>query len=197
MRKQTRGAAPDFLASKWEEWGLAWEENLQKAKPSSWNWRQVENQKVNLKLLPKLKHQAGDHCSFCDSYPVSPPSNETIEHFRPKSKFPRLAWLWENLYFCCDFCQGRKLERWDPELLVPDEDGYKFADYFYADYTNGRIEVRPDISTGLQKRAECTLEIYGLNDPRHLPCRLDAQERRSALLDWDLDKFPYRDFLES
>ncbi len=197
MRKQSRGAAPEFLASKWEEWGLAWEENLTKDKRSAWNWRQLDNEKVNLKLLPPLKLQAGNHCSFCDACPVSPPSNETIEHFRPKSKFPRLAWQWENLYFCCDFCQGRKSEKWEPELLAPDQLGYAFADYFYPDYTTGKIEVRPDISTEMQKSAECTLLLYGLNHPRHLPCRLDAQERRSALQEWDINRFPYRDFLEA
>ena len=196
MRKQTRGEAPEFLVAKWEEWGLAWEARLQSDRSSAWNWRQVDNEKVNHKLLPHLKSQAGDHCSFCDANPVSPPSNETIEHFQPKSIFPRQAWQWENLYFCCDFCQGQKREQWAPELLAPDQDGYAFGEYFYPDYTTGKIAIRPDISLEQQQRAECTLRLYGLNHPRHLPCRLEAQERRSALRDWDINRFPYRDFLE-
>ena len=196
MRKQTRGAVPGFLSSKWEQWGLEWAENLQKEKPAAWNWRQVDNQKVNHKLLPSLKMQAGDHCSFCDAYPVSPPSNETIEHFRPKSKFPQLAWQWENLYFCCDFCQGRKAEQYEEGLLSPDEAGYLFTEYFYQDFTTGRIEIRPDISEDFQSRAKCTLRLYGLNHPGHLPRRLEAQEKRSALPEWDIDRFAYRDFLD-
>jgi uncharacterized protein (TIGR02646 family) len=199
MRPQCREAAPDFLARNWEAWGLEWELIRQGGKPAAWNWRQHAGEKVNHQLLPPLKQQAREHCSFCDCFPVSPPSNETIEHFRPKSRFPRLAWQWENLFFCCDFCQGKKREQWDEALLSPDEPGYRFADYFYVDLTNGRIEIRPDLATDPEKhhRAECTLRIYGLNAGGHLARRLAEQERRSALPDWDIDKFAYRDFLES
>lgn len=149
---------------------------------------------MNHKLLPLLKAQAGGHCSFCDAFPVSPPSNETIEHFRPKSKFPREAWKWTNLFYCCDFCQTSKGSKWKPTLLAPDEVGYTFSRYFFPDHTNGRIEVRPDLSPDEFQRAADTLEIYGLNHPRHQPLRLSQLEFRSALPDWDIDRFAYRDF---
>lgn len=197
MRRQSRTEAPEFLKSRWEPWGREWEENLGKAKPSNWNWRQVDGQKINHLLLPLLKAQAGDHCSFCDAHPVSPPSNETIEHFRPKSKFPLMAWHWENLYFACDFCQSRKGQQWEDGLLSPDSEAYVFGEFFWADATTGRIEVRPGISEEKERQAECTLRLYGLNEGGHPSSRLAAQERRSALPDWDIDRFPYRDFLEA
>jgi uncharacterized protein (TIGR02646 family) len=197
MRPQSRQSAPDFLVAKWEEWGLLWEKRLARNKQSKWHWRKIDREKVNHKLMPLLKKQANEHCSFCDAFPVSPPSNDTIEHFRPKAKYPRLAWKWENLYFCCDFCQGKKLSHWEDSLLAPDDPLYQFTDYFFADSTNGRIEIRPDLDPGSAKhqQAECTLRIYALNDGGHLTSRLAEQERRSALPDWDIDKFAYRDFL--
>jgi hypothetical protein len=62
-------------------------------------WHEIDGAKVNQKLLPLLKNQTQDHCSFCDAFPVDPPSIPTIEHFRPKTAFPREAFKWENLYY--------------------------------------------------------------------------------------------------
>jgi hypothetical protein len=59
----------------------------------------IDAAKVNQKLLPLLKNQTQDHCSFCDAFPVDPPSIPTIEHFRPKTAFPKEAFKWENLYY--------------------------------------------------------------------------------------------------
>ena len=208
MRKQIRGDAPEFLVSqpklkqgdesqRWEIWGIAWEKTLKNKGASGWNWRQVDNEKVNHKLLPTLKTQASAHCSFCDAFPVSPPSNETIEHFRPKSKYPKLAWQWENLYFCCDFCQGKKQEHYEDDLLAPDAHDYEFDDFFWPDLTTGRIEIRPGIGSEMQKKAECTLRLYALNDPGHCTQRLATQERRSELRKRDIDDFAHRDFLQA
>ncbi len=197
MRRQFRAEPPDFLLNRWQQWGENWEANLKDAAPTGWNWRQVGNVRVNHRLLPLLKAQAQDHCSFCDAFPVSPPSNETIEHFRPKSRFPRQAWEWENLFFCCDFCQTQKGERWEEALLKPDEPDYAFERYFMSDYTNGELLVRPDLSPTETERAHCTIEIYALNDPRHCVERLRQQEWRSLLPDHDIDSFAYRDFLQS
>ena len=107
MRKFTRLAEPDFLTDKWEQWGLDWERRKSENPGAAFNWRQHENEAVNQKLLPRLKEQTQDHCSFCDHFPVSPPSIETIEHFRPKARFPRDAYRWTNLYFCCTHCQQK------------------------------------------------------------------------------------------
>jgi uncharacterized protein (TIGR02646 family) len=197
MRKQLRAPAPKFLHDVWEPWGLEWEVKLRGEKPATWSWRQINGEKVHHQLLPILKTQAARHCSFCDAFPVSPPSNETIEHFRPKSRFPRQAWQWENLFFCCDFCQTKKGEKWEDGLLAPDAPDYEFADYFWPDATSGEILIRPDISPEKQAKAEITLRLYGLNRPGHCAQRLVAQERRSALPSWDIDRFPYRDFMNS
>jgi uncharacterized protein (TIGR02646 family) len=200
MRKQPRGPEPDFLATNWERLGLAWEA-LREAKraekkQASWDWGRIDGQPIYPGLMKLLRAQAGSHCSFCDAFPVSPPSNETIEHVRPKSQFPRDAWKWGNLFYCCDFCQTRKGSKWKPTLLAPDIEGYAFSNYFYPDYTSGRIEIRPGLSPEESESAKDTLEIYGLNDPRHWPMRLMALEFRSGLPHRSIDDFAYRDFLE-
>ena len=196
MRRQLRGPTPAFLENQWEQWGLEWESRRASDTAARWNGRSVNGSKVHEELISPLREQAQHHCSFCDAFPVSPPSNETIEHFRPKSKFPRWAWHWPNLFYCCDFCQSRKKERWDEALLSPDAPEYDFHAYFWADSTNGKIEILPHLDETASHRARTTLDLYGLNHPRHCVQRLLAQERRSALPDWPIDGFPYRDYLE-
>ena len=73
------------------------------------------------------------HCAFCDG-PLGIESRETVEHFRPKSKFPELAFAWENLFPCCDVCQSHKGERFDLHLLKPDDDDYHFERYFVVNF---------------------------------------------------------------
>ncbi len=96
MRQFNRGDTPPVLTEHGEAWGREWEQR-QKA-GGTFHWHKVVGQSVNQSLVPILAEQTQGHCSFCDAYPVSPPSLATIEHFCPKSKFPLLAFVWDNLY---------------------------------------------------------------------------------------------------
>jgi uncharacterized protein (TIGR02646 family) len=145
MRKFQRVNQPAFLVDRWEAWGVDWERRRSKNPSAKFNWPQFKGKPLNELLLPPLKEQTQEHCSFCDSFPVSPPSDDTIEHFRPKSSFPREACRWENLYFCCRHCQ-RKFEEFDEALLRPDADDYDFDQYFRWDYTQGTIEINEHAS---------------------------------------------------
>ena len=194
MRPFVRGPEPDFLPRKSQEWGAAWEKN-QSEKPSArFRWPQIAGVPLNQRLLPFLKAQTQDHCSFCDQFPVSPPSVDTIEHFRPKSRFPREAFAWGNLYYCCCYCQ-QKGEAYSDDLLRPDAEDYTFDRYFRWDYTQGRIEVNDRASPEDQDRAQETIKVYRLNE-RH------PSLRRRSMLFWSrstgesVDAFAYRHFID-
>jgi uncharacterized protein (TIGR02646 family) len=162
MRKFTRDEEPEFLAGKWEAWGLEWEQR-RKANPSAvFHWHELNGEKVNQKLLPLLKKQTQDHCSFCDAFPVAPPSIETIEHFRPKTKFPKVAYRWNNLYFCCTHCQ-QKGEEFGKALLCPDAGDYDFDRFFRWDFTLGAMEINTLAAPSDQHRAAVTIRLYRLN----------------------------------
>ena len=149
---------------------------------------------VHHRLLPLLKAQVQDHCSFCDAFPVCPPSNPTIEHFRPKTRFPREAYQWENLYFCCDFCQG-KGEEFEEGLLRPDAEDYRFDRFFRWDFTTGNLEVNEQASLEDQQRATVTIALYRLNTG-HPSLRRREARRRSKSPAEPLDEFAYRDFVD-
>jgi uncharacterized protein (TIGR02646 family) len=195
MRKLNRLPCPDFLKDKWEQWGCDWAERRKTNPSASFHWHQLDNVPVNQLLLPKLREQTQDHCSFCDAFPVSPPSSPTIEHFHPKLKFPLKAYEWENLYFCCCFCQTKGDEFYD-KLLRPDAPDYSFERYFNCNYIDGNIEVNSLASPEDQERAKVTMELYKLN-VGHPRCRRLAMRERSKSLDSPLDDFAYRDFLKS
>lgn len=193
MKSFERRAEPGFLTAKWEEWGLDWELRRQANAGAQFHWHQIDGEPVNHKLLPLLKAQTQDHCSFCDNFPVSPPSIDTIEHFRPKAHYPREAYCWANLYFCCMYCQ-RKSDAFDDAALRPDAADYQFDRYFRWDYTLGIIEVNDQASTEDQKRAHATIQLYRLNDG-HPSLRKRELRKRAQGPDDPLDDFAYRGYV--
>src|SRR6266478_7928984 len=163
MRQFERAPAPPFLAENWENWGLEWEERHATNPGTAFNWHQVDGEPVNQKLLVGLKTQTQSHCSFCDNFPVSPPSIDTIEHFRPKARYPRVAYQWANLYYCCMYCQ-RKGDVFDEATLQPDAPDYRFERYFRWDHTQGTISPNELALPEDQQRAQVTIDLYRLNE---------------------------------
>ena len=194
MRKFQRVPAPEFLAARWEAWGTDWEQRHAADPGARFNWHQVDGEPVNQRLLPFLKTQTQDHCSFCDNFPVSPPSIDTIEHFRSKSRYPREAYLWANLYFCCMYCQ-QKGAQFDEAALQPDALEYEFDRYFRWDHTLGTIEVNDRAAPEDQQRAQVTIRLYRLNEG-HPSFRKRELRRRAQGKTDPLDDFAYRDYVE-
>lgn len=193
MRKFERIAEPDFLAGKSEEWGLEWERRRNENPKAQFHWHKLDGEPVNQRLLRLLKVQTQDHCSFCDNFPVSPPSIDTIEHFRPKATFPKEAYRWANLYFCCMHCQ-QKRDNFDEALLQPDAIEYGFDRYFRWDFTRGTIEVNEQASIEDQNRAAVTIRVYRLNEG-HPSLRKRELRRRAQCMNDLLDDFAYREFI--
>jgi uncharacterized protein (TIGR02646 family) len=191
MRKFRRDAAPGYLAEHWEAWGDKWAND--RASGTAFYWHVVDGERLNRKLLPILKALTQGHCAFCDQFPVSPPSVDTIEHFRPKSKFPNEAFRWENLYFCCSYCQA-KGDEFDELVLQPDDINYEFERYFMWDFTLGTLEANQSASPTDQERAKATIRVYRLNEG-HPSLRRRALSHRARCRDFPLDDFPYRLFV--
>jgi uncharacterized protein (TIGR02646 family) len=161
--KLNRPSSPDFLNEKWEEWGKAFENQRNKNPNFVFQWKTYQKETINKILLPLLQTMTAEHCAYCDGYPFGM-SRETIDHFRPKSKFPLLAYQWENLFLCCDRCQTIKGEQFDILLLKPDEEDYFFENYFIINYKEGSISPNPMVNNEAQIRAKKTIELLKLND---------------------------------
>lgn len=191
-----RPACPGYLSGCWEELGLRYEAAKAENESYKFQWTARFRYEDTRQLLNEMTQ---GHCAFCDGGELGAMSRETIEHFKPKSRaeFRRFAYQWENLYPCCDQCQSQKREDFDEQLLVADERGYQFDDYFIVDYVNGELQPNPLATDENQRRAQITLELYGLNIAIRLQCR-KKELRRYRQRDRDedvLDDFSYRYFL--
>lgn len=187
-------------------------EHRDTGKTPNCDWPKVRNAAGELTTLQKLlSDHTGQHCNYCDSL-MGYPSRDTIDHFLPKKHFPSLAYVWSNLYLCCDGCQ-RKGTRYNKRALRPDEAGYSFSRYFRYKSDGHMSVIASDKSD--QKRAEITVEVLDLNDAElvkdrraaflvHLKRRMRPRLRpgldaRSASLRFEAQRpsfedKPYRDF---
>ncbi len=189
MHPFKRTAAPAWLEEKAEEWGRDWER--EKNKGSKFRWR--KNRKKGYEdLVGKLSEMTADHCAFCDNFSMSGDIPCEVEHFRPKSTFPLLAFTWTNLYPCCGHCQRQKSNKFDERLLQPDHETYSFDDFFEIMWESGRIEPNRAKSLERQERARITIEIYGLNAKGRPTTRKRWLQRFPRLAGDPLDSFPFR-----
>jgi uncharacterized protein (TIGR02646 family) len=193
MRKFQRSEEPQVLAANWEKWGCEWEVRRSSDSKARFYWHRINGEPVNQLIMPALKEQTQDHCSFCDNFPISPPGIDTIEHFKPKAKYPRLAYKWDNLYYCCPYCQ-QKWAEFDELALRPDADDYEFDRYFRWDFTKGTIAPNERASPEDQARAVATINLYRLNEG-HPIWRKRAFSLRITFGDSDSDIFPYRNYV--
>ena len=179
MMKLERPAAPQFLKENYKIWGKEYK------RTSRFRWKKYK------KVLQALKEASHNHCSFCDGYPIGGTARE-IEHFRPRESFPLLAFVWENLFYCCSLCNKKKGRRFSRKLLKPDKAEYSFEKFFIYSYANGIISPNPRCSVEDKERAETTIEFYGLNDYDRPEARVEAWEGFLDANNPNKEKRPYR-----
>lgn len=155
------------LASNWEQWGIEYElfKNGNREDGQDFSWRSG----IYFALRKELAELTENHCSFCDSYPFDM-TKETIEHYRPKNEFPRQAYQWRNLFYCCDRCQSKSNKKYESNIK-PDHKGYEFDRFFYVDLGTFKIEVHDDLKSNEIILAQNFIERYGINDPRRIARR--------------------------
>ena len=173
-----RPACPDWLAGHWVEWGADFARRLAADSEYCFQWKQWQGQRVNLRLLPLLSEMTEGHCAYCDWFPMDTGTDPTIDHFKPKARFPREAYCWDNLYLCCRHCQEKADELFTDQLLRPDEVGYRFDAFFIYNHSDGTLSPNPGASETNRERAQLTVEILKLNS-----------RGRPAARKRDLDRF--------
>jgi uncharacterized protein (TIGR02646 family) len=184
MREFDRSPAPDILQNNWEEWGERYHQKRNENPAFRFAWPVVEGQRLNHLILPHLRAQTQEHCSYCDKFPLDERNNSdnTIDHFKPKSvpEFFREVCKWENLYLACRGCQDAKRSSFDNQLLRPDSEEYSFGKFYVYNYSTHEIEVRDDILPEDQQRAILTRNILQLNDRSMCKARAYAYKRYLA-----------------
>jgi uncharacterized protein (TIGR02646 family) len=189
MMPFNRSAAPDILKDNYKTFGKRWEIRKNANAKAPFNWRNTYDI-----TLSQLLIDSHNHCAFCDLRPLKQ-MGATIEHFKPKSLHPLLAYFWYNLFPCCSNCQ-KKNDAFSRLLLKPDVPNFEFNDYFIYNYSTGELYPNPSANSKNQERAKITRDLYRLNDferPEERKQVLESYlEQQSKGITLDRNDFSFR-----
>lgn len=189
MRWVDRGPEPDGVAEYAQQFTQGWIDYSQKPtgergqRPADSHWREFRS---------AMGRQTNHICWYCerqcDTDAESGGRSPTVDHFRPLSRFPQLAYEWSNWVYSCHACNvENKRDGW-PELgyVDPCADVVSERPEQYFDYEADTWQIVPKngLSGTDRRKALDTIRDLGLN-------RLDVMLYRQR---WTL-KFIY-DVLE-
>ncbi len=130
------------------------------------NKNQAENRYNHPTVKDALILMFSGKCAFCESQ-IRHIDYGSIEHFKPKLKFPDLCFSWENFLLSCNVCndaghKGINFPEEDqngPFVNPVDEDPNDFFNFEF-DHNTGTANVIPT-----DMRGTVTEKIIGLNRP--------------------------------
>ena len=132
------------------------------------------------RIRDALFEDFGSVCAYCECQCEWPNSyrnsqnQETIDHFRPLSRFPALAYDWSNWVFSCRRCNENKGNGWpEPGYVDPCADVVteRPERYFGYDAKTGEIIPKRGLAGDARLKAVRTINDLGLN-------KLDVQHYR-------------------
>ena len=144
-----------------------------------------------------LGSQTNNICWYCERQCYAGAESggraPTVDHFRPISKFPALAYVWSNWVFSCRRCnEDYKGNQWPEQGYVDpcaDDVGERPERYFDYDAETGEIIPKTGLIGDARQKAWHTIEDLGLNklDVRYY--RFDHTQRFVS----DLSSLPVED----
>ncbi len=175
MRWIDRGPEPDGVADYARQYTQGWIDHRNRL-----SQRQFSRPPVDRfwgEFRPVLGSRSNGICWYCgrqcegEGY-LAP----MVDHFRPRSRFPELAYEWSNWVFSCQRCNTAKWDKWpetgyvDPCAADPSERPEQYFDY---DVVTGEIILRKGLSETARRKAVNTIDDLDLN-------RYDLVSSRSA-----------------
>ncbi len=123
------------------------------------------------KIKKAIKEDSFEKCIYCESKIVHVYFGD-VEHMKPKSKFPKLKFDWDNLGYVCAQCNNQKNDKWD--------DQYPFINPYIENPLDFLCAVGHFIyHLSGNKRGEITEKEINLNRPELVEMR---KERIDAIM---------------
>ncbi len=165
MRWIMRGSVPVGVSGYAKQFTQGWVNHFKKGiggRPNDHYWTQYR------KDLGKHTHYICWYCERqCDCKAESGGLSPTVDHFRPISRCPSLAYDWNNWILSCRRCnEQNKQNKWpDTGYVDPcaDQITERPENYFSYDEISGRIEPEDGLPPDELKKANSTIENLGLN----------------------------------
>jgi uncharacterized protein (TIGR02646 family) len=148
MHKLDRGEAPSCLQ--------------RHHRTSDNDWQKVSREDKT-EIWKALQAMQLDRCAYCESKITAP--KQHIEHFCPRSLFPKKTFDWSNLFGSCndqEHCGKHKdnKQHKPADLIKPDEEDPEKLFIFLSD---GTIAIRLNLAPEDQHRAKETIRVFNLN----------------------------------
>ena len=165
MHWVNRGPEPEgleFIRNQYTPRWVKYYPSKEGAKPGDSRWRDFQGdlEKVFCGL-----------CAYCETL-----DKGEVDHFRPKSRFPKLVYEWENWVFACHNCNHAKGDKWpsggyvDPCAKSKSARPENFCDF---DAVTGEIVPKQGLSQARSHKAQRMIDDLHLNDRHHLQRRID------------------------
>lgn len=164
MIRLSRGIEPQALTNN----KVVWLQYLEAALTKYGSYKDIPEAEKQ-KLVSHYRHDeiknaliasSNGKCAFCECIP-SEGGNVEVEHFRPKSIYPKHTFDWSNLLPACRKCNGTKLDHDTIAEPIINPYDYDPESLFYYDDIEMKVQECPDKQLGLK-----TIEICGLNSVR-------------------------------
>ena len=184
MRWIDRGPEPSGVQGYARQFTPGWVEYFRDRvgeRPGDSHWREFRE---------LLGGRSGNICWYCERRCLRDADEAgrapTVDHFRPLSRYPELAYAWSNWIFSCRRCNGEnKQDKWpasgyvDPSAADAQDRPERHFDY---DADTGEIIPMPGLSSEARERVLRTIDDLGLNKVDVRFYRLDWTRRFIA--DW-------------
>ena len=182
MRWIDRGPEPDGVAGYARQFAPGWVDYFRHqrgGRPTDSYWREFR---------AALGARSGGLCWYCERRCQSTSEvgghSATVDHFRPLSRFPELAYEWTNWVFSCYRCNSENKQNKWPALGYVDpgagDERERPERYFDYDALTGEIVPHPSLAGDDKRKAEGTIADLGLNNIDVLFYRLDWTRRFAA-----------------
>ena len=189
VQTRPRGECPPLLKSKGAKWTKRWHRILDGH--ARGDWATPGAKKLLREAVLGLTH---GKCAFCEGR-LEVTTWAEIEHYHPKTRYPKHAFLWTNLFPACAICNLRKGEQdHQGALLKPDEEDPER--YFWVHPDNGRLDPVPGLSPVEEARAAETIRICDLQRDALRAERSDLVRRLSRCLARGGDSEDLAEFLD-
>ena len=165
MRWVDRGPEPDGVEWYQQRFTPGWvryANNTGVGQPTDSYWRRF-HEDLRTAFLGK--------CGYCERACAEKSKSgsraPTVDHFRPKSRYPTLTYEWSNWIFFCDRCNSKKGNKWpDSGLFDPCAASVLERPERYFDYRSRTGEIIPKggLAQPDLERATSTISDLKLND---------------------------------
>lgn len=136
-----------------------------------------------------MQHQK---CCYCERRIDTFGTNQAVEHYRPRKKYPLLKFTWTNLLLACARCNGKKSDEFpkdgrQPILLDPSDQSTDPEDHiaFKVDPDNLTL-VGGCVGKRGSRRGQCTINTIDLDATDHTGYRREYFQNILLIWLWKL-----------